>query len=107
MLKKTEMGPFLSRPVLYVTRKNKKNFFGSVRKAKWFNLTPYFVELLQNQFGQFVWIEKRVTIIVAFHFLKRRLKCYTRGSNTSLNACGARSLITRPGTGAIEILCVL
>ena len=29
---------------------------------------------LYNYFGQFVWIEKRVTIIVAFHFMKRRLK---------------------------------
>ena len=27
----------------------------------------------KNYFGQFVWIEK-VTIIVAFHFMKRRLK---------------------------------
>ena len=31
----------------------------------------------KNYFGQFVWIEKKikkVTIIVAFHFMKRRLK---------------------------------
>ena len=28
----------------------------------------------QNYFGQFVWIEKKVIIIVAFHFMKRRLK---------------------------------
>ena len=29
---------------------------------------------IKNNFGQFVWIEKkRITIIVAFHFMKRRL----------------------------------
>ena len=34
-----------------------------------------FRRTFKNYFGQFVWIEKkRVTIIVAFHFMKRRLK---------------------------------
>ena len=33
-----------------------------------------FRRTFKNYFGQFVWIEKRVTIIVAFHSMKRRLK---------------------------------
>ena len=37
--------------------------------------TIIFGRTFKNYFGQFVWIEKRkVTIIVAFHFMKRRLK---------------------------------
>ena len=37
--------------------------------------TIIFCRTFKNCFGQFVWIEKkRVTIIVAFHFMKRRLK---------------------------------
>ena len=60
MPKKKRMGDVLGKrknTVMYVTQKNRKIFFGSVRYAK------------------FVWIEKkRVTITVAFHFMKRRLK---------------------------------
>ena len=38
-----------------------------------------FCRTFENYFGQFVWIEKkRVTIIVAFHFMKRRLKTLTK-----------------------------
>ena len=39
---KTETGETdpLSLPVLYVTRKKRKNLFGSVRSAKLFNLGP-------------------------------------------------------------------
>ena len=40
--------------------------------------TLNFRRTLWNYFGQFVCIEKRVTIVVAFHFMKRRLKI---GSN--------------------------
>ena len=39
--------------------------------------TIKFRRTFKNYFGQFVWIEKKeqkVTIIVAFHFMKRRLK---------------------------------
>ena len=40
--------------------------------------TIIFCRTFKNYFGQFVWIEKkRVTIIVAFHFMKRRLKTAT------------------------------
>ena len=42
---------------------------------------------LKNYFGQFVWIEKiflkRVTIIVASHFMKRRLKTDSDETDTS------------------------
>ena len=38
------------------------------------NGATIFCRTFKNYFGQFVWIEKRVTIIVAFHFMKRRLK---------------------------------
>ena len=33
-----------------------------------------FCRTFENYFGQFVWIEKRVTSIVAFHYMKRRLE---------------------------------
>ena len=36
--------------------------------------TIIFCRTFKNYFGQFVWIEKKVTIIVAFHFMKRQLK---------------------------------
>ena len=45
--------------------------------------TIIFGRTFKNYFGQFVWIEKkRVTILVAFHFMKRRLK--TERTKTSL-----------------------
>ena len=37
-----------------------------------------FCRTFKNYFGQFVRIEKKVTIIVAFHFMKRRLKIRER-----------------------------
>ena len=38
--------------------------------------TIKFRRTFKNYFGQFMWIEKKikVTIVVAFHFMKRRLK---------------------------------
>ena len=38
-----------------------------------------FCRTFKNYFGQFVWIEKKrkATILVAFHFMKRRLKIHT------------------------------
>ena len=33
-----------------------------------------FRRTFKNYFGQFVWIEKKATSTVAFHFIKRRLK---------------------------------
>ena len=48
----------------------------------WFSLLGQMVQFaaiifcrtFKNYFGQFVWIEKKVTITVAFQFMKRRLK---------------------------------
>ena len=36
--KKLKGGTLWSRPVWYITRENRKNFFGSVRSSKWCNL---------------------------------------------------------------------
>ena len=36
--------------------------------------TIIFGRTFKNYFGQFMWIEKKVTIIVALNFMKRRLK---------------------------------
>ena len=48
--------------------------------------TIKFCRTFKNYFGQFVWIEKRVTIIVAFHFMERRLKIKSHSAkNGSLN----------------------
>ena len=68
-------GTLWSRPVWYVTRKTgKKHFwFSSLGQMVQFD-TIIFCRTFKNYFGQFVWIEKKVTIIVAFHFMKRRLK---------------------------------
>ena len=58
-------------------------YAGKLEKPFWFSsldqIVQYgaiiFCRTFMNYFGQFVWIKKRkVTIIVAFHFMKRRLK---------------------------------
>ena len=46
--------------------------------------TIIFGRALKNYFGQFVWI-KKVTIIVAFHCMKRRLKTFGNQLNQYLN----------------------
>ena len=56
---KTERGDPLVSPgsLCYEEKQKKPVWFSSV--GEWFILTPkYFVELLKNYFGQFVWIEK-------------------------------------------------
>ena len=68
---KMKGGTLLSRPVWYVTRKNRKNLFGSVQVQ--FGAI-IFCRTFKNYFGQFVWIEKKESLLVAFHFMKRRLK---------------------------------
>ena len=63
--------------VRYAEKEEKTFCFSSLCQMIQFG-TINFVELLLNYFGQFVWIEKkmkkRVTVIVVFHFMKRRLK---------------------------------
>ena len=75
MPKKTERGNLLVSPgiVCYAEKEKKPFWFSSLGQMIQF-VTIKFRRTLKNYFGQFVWIEKRVTIIVAFHFMKRQLK---------------------------------
>ena len=70
--------------VSYAEKQEKPFWFSSLDQIVHFDAIIFcrtFVELL-NYFGQFVWIEKkRVTIIVAFHFMKRRLKTICKPCN--------------------------
>ena len=74
--KKIERGDSLVSPgmVCYAEKQVKPFWFSSLDQIVQFD-TIIFCRTFKNYFGQFVWIEKkRVTIIVAFHFMKRRLK---------------------------------
>ena len=74
--KKIERGDSLVSPgmVCYAEKQVKPFWSSSLGQMVQFN-TIIFCRTFKNYFGQFVWIEKkRVTIIVAFHFMKRRLK---------------------------------
>ena len=51
-------GTLWSRPVWYVTRKNRKNLFGSLGQIVQFGAI-IFCRTFRNYFGQFVWIEKK------------------------------------------------
>ena len=60
--------------ICYAEKQVKPFWFSSLGQMVLFD-TIIFCRTFKNYFGQFVWIEKkRVTIIVAFHFMKRRLK---------------------------------
>ena len=75
MPKKTERWDPLVSPCIVCYAEEKKPFwFSSLDQMIQF-VTIKFRRTFKNYFGQFVWIEKKVTIIVAFHFMKRRLKC--------------------------------
>ena len=83
--KKNERGDSLVSPGMICYAEKQVNSFwsSSLGQMVLFD-TIIFCRTFKNYFGQFVWIEKkkkRVTIIVAFHFMKRRLK------NTSLTPC--------------------
>ena len=78
--KKIERGDSLVSPgmVCYAEKQVKPFWFSSLDQIVQFD-TIIFCRTFKNYFGQFVWIEKKkkkrkVTIIVAFHFMKRRLK---------------------------------
>ena len=74
--KKVERGDSLVSPgmVCYAEKQVKPFWSNSLGQMVQFD-TIIFCRTFKNYFGQFVWIEKkRVTIIVAFHFMKRRLK---------------------------------
>ena len=66
-----------------MVREKKPFWFDPLGKC--FNLTPYtiFRRTSKNNFDQFVWIEKKVTKLVAFHFMKRRLKTLTKSHDYS------------------------
>ena len=73
---KLKVGTLWCCPVWNVTRKNRGKPFWSSSLGQMVQFdTIIFGRTFKNYFGQFVWKEKkRVTIIVAFHFMKRRLK---------------------------------
>ena len=74
--KKIERGDSLVSPgmICYAEKQVKPFWPSSLGQMVLFD-TIIFCRTFKNYFGQFVWIEKkRVTIIVAFHFMKRRLK---------------------------------
>ena len=86
--KKIERGDSLVSPgmVCYAEKQVKPFWSNSLGQMVQFD-TIIFCRTFKNYFGQFVWIEKkRVTIIVAFHFMKRRLK----------TACNIMSTKTAP-----------
>ena len=61
--------------VWYAGKQEKLVWFSSLDQIVQFGAI-IFCRTFKNYFGQFVWIEKKrkATIIVAFHFMKRRLK---------------------------------
>ena len=59
--------------VCYAEKEGKPFWFTSLGQMIQFG-TIKFRGTFKNYFGQFLWIEKKVTIIVAFYFMKRRLK---------------------------------
>ena len=73
--KKNERGDPLVSPgkVCYAEKQEKPFWFSSLGQIVQFGAI-IFCRTFKNYFGQFVWIEKKVTIIVAFHFMKRRLE---------------------------------
>ena len=85
--KKIERGDSLVSPgmVCYAEKQVKPFWSSSLGQMVQFD-TIIFCRTFRNYFGQFVWIEKkRVTIIVAFHFMKRRLKNQMLGMNQKHN----------------------
>ena len=75
MPKKNEReDPLVSPGMVWYAGKHEKPFwFSSLDQIEQFGAI-IFCRTFKNYFGQFVWIEKKVTIIVAFHFMKHRLK---------------------------------
>ena len=71
---KLKGGPFsLSRHGMLRGKRKNLLGFSSLGQIIQFG-TIKFCRTFKNYFGQFVWIEKKVNIIVAFHFMKRRLE---------------------------------
>ena len=67
-------GPFsLARYCMLREKKEKLFCFSSLGQMVQFD-TKKFRRAFKIYFGQFVWIEKKATSIVAFHSMKHRLK---------------------------------
>ena len=84
--KKIERGDYLVSPgmICYAEKQVKPFWSSSLGQMVLFD-TIIFCRTFKNYFGQFVWIEKkRVTIIVAFHFMKRRLKIWETLTSNSM-----------------------
>ena len=77
MPKKSEReDPLVSPGIVRFAEKHKNPFwFSSLSQIFQFSTIKY-RRTFKNYFGQFVWIENKFTIIVKFHFMKRRLKTY-------------------------------
>ena len=69
--KNWKWGPFSLARYCMLCGKTGKTFLVQFARP---NGAIIFCRTFKNYFGQFVWIEKKVTIIVAFHFMKRGLK---------------------------------
>ena len=68
------MDPLVSPGIVYYAEKEEILFlFKSLGQMIQFG-TIKFRRTFKNYFGQFAWFEKIITIVVAFHFMKRRLK---------------------------------
>ena len=83
--KKIERGDSLVSPgmICYAEKQVTPFWSSSLGQMVLFD-TIIFCRTFKNYFGQFVWIEKkRVTIIVAFHFMKRRLTSRERPKSAS------------------------
>ena len=71
--KKLKGGPLVSPGIVCYAEKEEKPFwFSSLGQMIQYG-TIKFRRTFKNYFGQFVWIRKKVAIIVAFYFMKRRL----------------------------------
>ena len=75
--------PVSGFPILLLVSPGMVCYAGKQEKPFWFSSLDQIVQFgaiifcrtFKNYFGHFVWIEKKATIIVAFHnFMKRRLK---------------------------------
>ena len=105
MLKKTERGDPLVSPgmVCYAGKQEKPFWFSSLGQMVQFGAI-IFCRTLKNYFGQFVWIEKKrkkVPMIVAFHFMKRRLKKFNSSQNLTeiekyLTAFATKGCLKKP-----------
>ena len=73
--KKLERDPLVSPGIICYAEEMEHSFWFTSPARKVQIDTIKFGRTFRNYIGQFLWIEiKRVTIIVAFHFMKRRLK---------------------------------